>query len=109
MEKRLESILTDLLATETEAKRIIGEAEKTVREIREQTKVEVQKILDEAKLQGEQKVQQALEEARKQSEIKKSEVIESAKKEAEHWEELFKQNREKAINFVIESAISVQH
>ena len=103
----MEKTLTELLAAEIEARRIIEEAEKEVRVLREGAKKEAQEIVEEARKQEEQEAQRMLEEARSQVQMAGKEILDRAEKQAQHWEQLFQQNRDKTVKFIIESAIPV--
>ena len=98
----MEKTLTVLLTAETEARRIVEEAEKEERELRERTKKEAQKIVEEARRQEEQEAQQVLEEARNQTQSVRRDILNRAEKEAQHWEELFQKNRDRTLKFIID-------
>lgn len=105
IQKRLESMLTALLAVEAEAREIVEKSEKEARDIREKTRREVQKIIESARLREEQEINQALENARNQAEMVKKSIMDQANKEIQRWEELYQKNREKAIKFIFDSIL----
>ena len=98
----MEKTLTVLLAAETEARRIVEEAEKETRELRERTKKEAQKIIEEARRQEEQEAQRILEEAGSQTQLARKEILDRAEREAQHWEELFQKNRDRTLKFIMD-------
>ena len=105
IQKRLESMLAELLAVEAEAREIVEKSEKEARDIREKTRREVQKIIESARLHEEQEANLALENARNQAEIVKNNIMGQVEKEIQHWEELYLKNRENAIKFILDSVL----
>lgn len=106
----MEKTLTTLLAAEAEARGIVEKAEKEAREIREQTEKQAQEIIEEARKKEEQETKQVLEKARSQIQSNTKEILDQAEREAQHWEELFQQNRDQVLKFIIKefSAIVVE-
>ena len=108
IEKDLEDTLVNLLAVETEARAILEKAEKEAKDLREQTRKEMQNTIEEAKKQEELELKRSLEETQKQGETIRFEIINRAKKEIIHWqEELYKTNRERAMSFIIDAVSSI--
>ncbi len=103
IQKRLESMLTELLAVEAEAREIVEKSEKEARDIREKTRKEVQKIIESARLREEQEINQALENARNQAEMVRKNIMDHVDKEIQHWEELYQKNQGNAIKFILDS------
>ncbi len=97
----MEKTLTVLLAAETEARGIVEKAEKEARELREQTQKEAQKIIEMARRQEEKETQQVMEEARSQILATKNEILGRSEKTSQHWEELFQQNHDRVIEFIM--------
>lgn len=104
----MEKTLTELITAENEAQRIVDEAEKEAKNIREQTKLEAQKIIDNNKKEEELEIDHLLAEAREQIQSSRKELIAQAKKQAKHWEELYQKNFDKTVKFIIEAAISIK-
>ncbi len=102
----MEKTLTELIAAENEAQRIIDEAEKEAKNIQEQTKIEVQQVIDNAKKEEDQEIEQILAKAREQIQSSRKELLDQAEKEAQHWEELYQKNHDKIVKFIIEAAMS---
>lgn len=103
LQKRLESMIAELMAAEAEARKIVEKSEKEARDIREKTRREVQKIIESARLHEEQEANIALENARNQAETVRKNIVEQVEKEIRHWEELYLKNRENAIKFILDS------
>ena len=103
----MERTLTALVAAETEGRRIVEEAERQAKEIREQTEEETTQILEEAKRQEEEEIQQAMEESRKQALLARKEILDRAEEQAKHWEELFQKNHDQSINFIIKAVTAL--
>ncbi len=97
----MEKTLAALLAAETEARGIVEEAEKEARELREQTQDEAQEIIKAARRQEEQETQQVMEEARSQVLATKNEILGRSARTAQHWEDLFQQNHDRVIEFIM--------
>ena len=98
----MEKTLAVLLAAENEARGIVEEAEKEAQTLREQTDKEVQELIAEARSQEEQEFQQLMREARDKVLSARDEILGGADKRAEDWEGMFQQNRDLAIQFIID-------
>jgi len=108
IEKELEDTLVNLLEVETEARVILEKAEKEAKDLREQTRKEMQNTIEDAKKQEDIELRRSLEESQKQGEAIRADIINRAKKEIIHWqEELYKTNREKAMSFIIDAISSI--
>ena len=92
----MEKTLTALIEAETEARRIVDEAEKGARQIREATKLETEKLIEEARKREEEESRRVLEEARNKVRLEGKEILDRAEKEVQHWEELF---QKKMLNY----------
>jgi vacuolar-type H+-ATPase subunit H len=106
MEKKIQNSLIALLEAEAEARNIIEKAESEARELRDQTRKEALKVVEDIKNQEGQEIQKTLNEVRSQNEQIRGEILDRARKEAQHWDELFQQNHDRAINFIIDQIIS---
>ena len=100
---RTEKTLTDLLAAESEARKIVEDAQKKVNEIRGKAKKEAEEIVRDAEKRGKEESRKILEEARNQVRSTEEDILKKAENDARHWEELFEKNRARTINFIIES------
>ncbi|MBD3182272.1 hypothetical protein GF312_08270 [Candidatus Poribacteria bacterium] len=101
----VQKTLKTLLMAETEARKMVTEAEKQAKDIKEKATEEVQKLIEEAKAREEQESNRVLEEARRQIQQKAKDINNEAEKKIQLWEELFRKNHDQAVDFVIKSII----